>query len=126
MKRLIVVLTLLAVAVMSISAMAAEYDLGGRTIKIAGHAADGMRDYFTDGAGRGRVEMVEEAFNVKIEFVQIDWDGAEHRILTSIIAGDPVGDLLYISNRWLPLLAGNGAVLPLDDVLTEEYYASLP
>jgi multiple sugar transport system substrate-binding protein len=126
MKRLIVVLTLLAVAVMNISAMAAEYDLGGRTIKIAGHAADGMRGYFTDGAGRGRVEMVEEAFNVKIEFVQIDWDGAEHRILTSIIAGDPVGDLLYISNRWLPLLAGNGAVLPLDDVLTEEYYASLP
>jgi ABC-type glycerol-3-phosphate transport system substrate-binding protein len=124
MKRLVCVL--LAVLLLSVPVLAAEYDLGGRTIKIAGHSADGMRQYFTDGEGRGRLELVEEAFNCKIEFEQIDWDGAENRILASIVAGDPVGDLIYISNRWLPLLAGNGALLPLDDILTEEYYASLP
>jgi len=124
MKRLVCVL--LAVLLLSVPVLAAEYDLGGRTIKIAGHSAEGMRQYFTDGEGRGRLELVEEAFNCKIEFVQIDWDGAENRILASIVAGDPVGDLIYISNRWLPLLAGNGALLPLDDILTEEYYASLP
>lgn len=124
MKRLVSVL--LVVLLFSVPVLAAEYDLGGQTIKIASYMADGMREYFTDGEGRGRLEKVEEAFNCKIEFVQVDWDGAEHRILASIIAGDPVGDLIYITNRWLPLLAGNGALLPLDDILTEEYYASLP
>jgi hypothetical protein len=74
---------------LSVPVLAAEYDLGGRTIKIAGHSGDGMREYFTDGEGRGRLEKVEEAFNAKIEFVQIDWDGAENRILTSVVAGDP-------------------------------------
>jgi len=123
-KRLVSVL--LVVLLFSVPVLAAEYDLGGQTIKIASYMADGMREYFTDGEGRGRLEKVEEAFNCKIEFVQVDWDGAEHRILASIIAGDPVGDLIYITNRWLPLLAGNGALLPLDDILTEEYYASLP
>jgi len=126
MKRLVLVVALVTIVMLSVPVFAAEYDLGGETIKIAGHVADGMREYFTDGEGRGRLERVEEAFNVNIEFVQIEWDGAENRILTSILAGDPVGDLLYVSNRWLPLLAGNGALLPLDDVLTDDYYASLP
>ncbi|NLL42939.1 MAG: extracellular solute-binding protein [Firmicutes bacterium] len=126
MKRLALVLTVLLVVLLSLPVLGAEYDFNGRTIKIAGHVGDGMREYFADGEGRGRLEKVEEAFNVKIEFVQIEWDGAENRILTSILAGDPIGDLIYVSNRWLPLLAGNGGILPLDDVLGEEYYANLP
>lgn len=105
---------------------AAEYDLNGRTIRIAGHEAEGMKAYFESGDGRGRIELVEEAFNAKIEFVPLTWEGAVDSMLTSIIAGDPVGDLLFINNRWLPQLAGQGAILSLDDVLTDEYYASLP
>ena len=126
MNRKVLVLTLLVVVLLSMPVLAAEYDFNGRTIKIAGHVGDGMREYFADGEGRGRLEKVEEAFNVKIEFVQIEWDGAENRILTSIVAGDPLGDLLYVSNRWLPLLAGNGGLRALDDVLKEDYYANLP
>ena len=126
MRRGFIVVAVLLVVLLSVPVLAADFDLGGRTIKIAGHSGDGMREYFADGEGRGRLEKVEEAFNAKIEFVQIEWDGAENKILTSIVAGDPLGDIIYISNRWIPLLAGNGGLLPLDDVLGEDYYANLP
>ena len=53
----------------------------------AGHEANGMKAYFENGEGRGRIEMAEEAFNVKIEFVPLTWDGAVDSILTSILAG---------------------------------------
>lgn len=127
MKRIawLLVLALLAVFLVT-PVFAAEYDLHGRVIKIASHEAEGMEGYFASGDGRGRIELVEEAFNVKIEFVPLTWGTAEDTILTSIIAGDPVGDLLFINNRWLPIFAGQGALLPLDDILGEEYYASLP
>ncbi len=117
------VLAILAVNLLT-PVFAAEYDLGGRLIKIASHEMEGMEGYFESGDGRGRIEMVEEAFNVKIEFVPLTWGTAEDTILTSIVAGDPVGDLLFINNRWLPIFASQGALLPLDDVLGEDYYAS--
>lgn len=121
---MILVLSLFVFGVASVSA--AEYDLGGRTVTIARYDIEGMENYFASGAGRGRVEMVEEMFNVKIAFAGIPWDGGSDIILTSILAGDPVGDIFVVTNRWIPTLAANNALLPLDDVLDEEYYQSLP
>lgn len=120
----VLVLSLAVVAAVSVSA--AEYDLGGRTVTIARYEIEQMQEYFGSGDGRGRVELVEEMFNVKIAFVDIPWDGGPDIILTSILAGDPVGDIFVVTNRWIPTLAGNNALLPLDDVLGEEYYQSLP
>lgn len=110
----------------AVPVFAGEYDLGGRVIKIASHEAEGMEGYFESGDGRGRIELAEEMFKIKIEFVPLTWGTAEDTIMTSIVAGDPVGDLLFINNRWLPVFASQGALLPLDDILTDEYYASLP
>ena len=46
--------------------------------------------------------------------------------MTTILGGDPIGDIIYITNRWIPVLAQNGALLPLDEYLTDDYYESLP
>ena len=121
-----VVLVALALAVSGI-AMAGEYDMGGRTVKIAAVQVDeGMREYFESGDGRGRIQLVEQEFNCKIELVPFAWDGGENTIMTTILGGDPIGDIIYITNRWIPVLAQNGALLPLDEYLTDDYYESLP
>lgn len=132
MKRplywLILCLTLV-VSMMAVSVVgtAGQFDLGGRTVKIAAvQVEEGMADYFAQGDGRGRIQLVEEEFNCKIELVPFAWDGGEDTIMASILAGDPLGDILYVTNRWVPVLAKQGALLALDEYLTEEYYQSLP
>jgi multiple sugar transport system substrate-binding protein len=107
--------------------MAEGFDLGGRTVKIASvKVNEGMADYFAKGEGRGRIQAVEKEFNCKIELVPFAWDGAENMIMSTILSGDPIGDIIYVTNGWISTLARNGAILALDDYLTEDYYESLP
>ena len=125
-RNVAVILALSLVIFGAVSAMASGYDLGGRTVTIVRYDIEQMQDYFRSGDGRGRIEAVEEMFNVKIDFAGIPWDAGYDVILTSILAGDPVGDIFIVTNRWIPTLAGNNALLALDDILNEDYYQSLP
>ena len=102
------------------------YDLGGRTVTIATYNVNVLETYFTDGLGRGRLELVEEMFNCDIEFYELTWEGAIDTIMASHMAGDPVGDIYSFPNHWMVELASQGALRPLDDILDDEYYASLP
>lgn len=103
-----------------------KLDLGGRTVTIATYNTHLLDKYFSDGLGRGRLELVEDMFNVNIEFYDLTWDGAIDTIMASIMAGDPVGDIFSFPNHWLIQLASQGALYPLDDILGDDYYASLP
>lgn len=105
-----------------------EQVLGGRTIKIASYLVDeGMKSYFTEGEGVSRITLAKEVFGIAgIEFVPISWDSTVNEIATSIASGDPIGDIFPIANRFVYNLAPINAIRPMDDVLDEEYYASLP
>ena len=131
MKRRFVVM--LTVALLLIILSANVYgswrevpDLGGRTVTIATYNVHLIDNYFNDGLGRGRLEMVEEMFNCNIEFYELTWEGAIDTIMASHMAGDPVGDIYSFPNHWMVELASQGALLPLDGILDDEYYTSLP
>lgn len=123
----VMVITLVLVGgVLVFGAGAQEFDLEGRTVKIAGYHAPAMEEYFSEGEGRGRIDDVEEAFNIEIEFVAYDWGQAEDEVISSVIAGDPVGDIIVTNNRHMTTYAAEDAIYPVDDLLDDEYYNSLP
>lgn len=125
--RIISLALVLSLAVVGASLVsAAEHDLGGQTVRIASYLSNEMINYFGEGEGRGVVQQVEDMFGVKLEFVYIPWDGGPDAIMSSVLAGDPVGDIFVVTNRWIPILAGNNALLAMDHILDEDYYQSLP
>ncbi len=122
----IVLALILTVGLVSFATAAEDFDLGERTVKISGYHAPAMEEYFFEGEGQGRVEAVEDAFNIEIEFVAYDWGAAEEEVISSVIAGDPVGDIIITNNRHMTTYAAENAIFPVDDLLDEDYYDSLP
>lgn len=115
----------LVLCAVTAGAAAPKFDLGGRTVKISSYYD--FTGYFKDGNGRGRIEIVEKLFNCKIEFpALLPWSGGPEKIITSVAAGAPEGDLFVITNRWIPQLVDNGALMSLEKVLDNAYYRTLP
>lgn len=63
------------------------------------------------------VAEVEEKYNVKIEFVNLTWDGIQESINTSILAGKPDCDIYEGDLSFLIPAALNGFATNLEDVL---------
>lgn len=103
-----------------------EIDLGGRTITITSYYQPSFEAYFKDGNGRGRLETVGEMFNCDFVFENLAWTTRNPDIITSVAAGDPLGDIFVITNRSIYPLASAGAVRAMDDILDDAYYNSLP
>jgi len=72
------------------------------------------------------VARVEEKYNVKIEFVNLTWDGIQESINTSILAGKPDCDIYEVGSFGFSAVCAGYAtnlaeVLPADaDVLTDQ------
>lgn len=63
------------------------------------------------------VKEVEEKYNVRIEFVNLTWDGIQESINTSILAGQPDCDIYEGDLGFLIPAALNGFATNLEDVL---------
>jgi len=62
---------------------------------------------------------------VKVEMEFVGWAELWNKIITSIGAG-AAPDVMYIGSRWVPALADMGAIVPLDEYITEEKRAMYP
>ncbi len=63
------------------------------------------------------VKEVEEKYNVKIEFVNLTWDGIQESINTSILAGTPDCDIYETDMTFGIPAALNGFATNLEDIL---------
>lgn len=125
MRKLMLVALALVLCATAAMAAAPKYDLGGRTIKISSYYD--FTGYFKDGNGRGRIELIEKTFNCKIAFSPLlPWTGGPEKIITSVAAGAPEGDLFVVTNRWIAPLASAGAIMSMEKVLDNAYYKTLP
>ena len=67
------------------------------------------------------VKEVEEKYNVRIEYVNLTWDGIQESISTSILAGNPDCDI-YLTDLSFGIPAAlNGYAVNLEDVLDSSY-----
>ena len=63
------------------------------------------------------VKEVEDKYNVRIEFVNLTWDGIQESINTSILAGTPDCDIYEGDMSFLIPAALNGFCTNLADVI---------
>jgi len=62
---------------------------------------------------------------VRIEMEFVGWGALWDRIITSIATG-AAPDVMYVGSRWIPALAGMGALIPLDELISPEKRAMYP
>lgn len=135
MKRstaLLLVVILLSALAASVAAEEQKWDLGGRTIRIQTRWWDvsplGARGdynwYEPDVRLQAHIQQVEEMLNCKIEFVHRGSSGATI-LREGILAGEQPFDFSHITES-LPVLAIDGLIQPLDDVLEPDFYDAFP
>jgi len=119
----------LLVCMMAATAVAAPYDFGGQTVRISGgfknSSTFGIN--FEDARGQGHLQEVEEMFNVKIEWIDDDSSWNPEKFIANVLAGDPVADIQLLDReRAFFKVAAEGLLMPLDDIITEEYLENIP
>jgi len=69
-----------------------------------------------------REAELEKEFNVSIEWLNIPWDGFMETLTASVLAGDPVADIIRIAPEWFYPLVKGGFLQPLNELfdLTKE------
>lgn len=119
------IMALLILMLMAGVAFAGPYDFGGETVKFAAHYD--ISSAFAEGEGLAHLQDVEGMFNVNIEFVTMPVLELLSQLPASTMAGDPLGDVIVNAPLWFAYnWYRSGALRPLDDVLGDEYYDSLP
>jgi len=123
--KVLCVLTVILLVSSSLAFAARTYDFGGKTVKIS--ARSDLSANFESGEAKEHLEWVEKTFNVKIEFLIHGTYPTNilPKVLASAMAGEALSDVMIDDTWTLCLLVGNDLVLPLDDVLDEEYFTDL-
>jgi len=103
---------------------AASYDLKGKTVTFVGWWD--YLDKFAPGKEReGRIQEAEKKFNCKIVAKPLNWDDYTSLLMTRLLSGD--SEYVWLMNHnFFWQLAARDAFCPLDKVLPQSYYKSLP
>lgn len=65
------------------------------------------------------IEAAEAKYNVKIEYVTVDYGQIVEQFTTSSLAGEPFADIVRMELFWMfPKLVVDGFIAPLDDYIT--------
>jgi len=125
MKASTVLLISLMVLSLGIAAQAAEYDFGGETVTFS--FMWDLTPQFGEGEGKAHIDWVEEQFNVDIEFIVTPGYDPIEAIISGVMAGDPKADVYFLQDPpMMKRVAREGALYPLDDVVSDDYFSSLP
>lgn len=92
------------------------YDSTMDSIDVNPNVSDPERDQMMF----DNLKAVEEKYNVKIEFVNLTWDGIQESINTSILAGKPDCDIYEADLSFAIPAVANGYVQKLDDVIPSD------
>lgn len=103
------------------------YDFGGATVKIW-HSLSYDRLYSDNPEGLAHLDMVENMFNVKLEW-GTPGSPIDTRIMDTLVADVIAGDapdLIRLQTRGLSLAALAGLLRPIDDVVDEDFKNRIP
>lgn len=101
-----------------------SYDFKGKVVKIGApwditpkQGVDAKTDRFIE-----RINKYEQKWNFKIQWVTVGWDKYIEKYQSSIMAGDPVADILYIISRdCYPAFFKSGIAYPVSDLGVFDY-----
>ncbi|QYR22634.1 extracellular solute-binding protein [Paenibacillus sp. sptzw28] len=94
-----------------------DFDMGGRTIKIVNFWSLEIPEDNPDNIQRKKnLEALMKKHNFKVEYVVIDGAEYQKKVTASLLAGEPVGDLIAVSKSYtIPTLASQDLLWPVDE-----------
>lgn len=94
-----------------------DFDMGGKTIKIVawwnmeitGEDPDSIQ-------ARENLEKLKEKHNFDVEYVEIDFGEYQERITASLLANEPVGDIIRVGKKYtIPSFTQQDLLWPVDE-----------
>jgi len=99
-----------------------DFDLGGRTLKLVSWYDEQVGEGSPDSiAISENMEALKEKHNFDIEYVVVDYGEYQERVTASLIAGEPLGDIIRLPRPWMiPTLTRQGLFHPVDEYVVNE------
>ena len=94
-----------------------DFDLGGRTIKVVAWWDMTIGEDNPDNIQRKKnLEALEKKHNFKIEYVAIDYGEYQQKVTASLLAGEPIGDIVRLGKNYtIPALVKQDLLWPIDE-----------
>jgi ABC-type glycerol-3-phosphate transport system substrate-binding protein len=94
-----------------------DFDLGGKTIKIVSWWDMTIPDDNPDNIQRKKnLEELMEKHNFKVEYVAIDYGEYQEKVTASLLAGEPIGDIVRLGKNYtVPTLVKQDLLWPVDE-----------
>ncbi|WP_277679763.1 ABC transporter substrate-binding protein [Gracilibacillus dipsosauri] len=94
-----------------------DFDLGGKTIKIVSWWDMTIPDDNPDNIQRREnLEALMEKHNFKVEYIAIDYGEYQEKVTASLIAGEPIGDIVRLGKTYtVPALVKQDLLWPIDE-----------
>lgn len=111
-----------------------DFDLGGKTIKIVSWWDMTIPEDTPDNIQRKKnLEDLMQKHNFKVEYVAIDYGEYQEKVTASLLAGEPIGDIVRLGKTYtVPTLVKQDLLWPIDEYtknpvafnqkVTNEYY----
>lgn len=94
-------------------------DLGGRVIRLAAWWDDTPTEDSADGIYRIEAqEKVKKKYNVDIQYINIPFEEYMDNFTTSVLAGEPMADMLVLEFKRAIVPVQDGLVIPLSEYTT--------
>jgi maltose-binding protein MalE len=99
-----------------------DFDMGGRTIKIVNFWSLEIPEDNPDNIQRKKnLEALMKKHNFKVEYVVIDFAEYQNKVTASLLAGEPVGDIISIARSYtIPTLVSQDLLWPVDEFTKNE------
>lgn len=94
-----------------------DFDLGGKTIKVVSWWDMEMQPDNPDNIKKiENLEALKEKHNFDIEYVFIDYDEYQSKVVASLTAGEPIGDIVRLGKTYtVPTLVKQDFLWPIDE-----------
>lgn len=94
-----------------------DFDMGGRTIKVVAWWDMQIEDNNPDNIQRiANLEALKKKHNFNIEYVSIDFGEYQEKVVASLMAGEPLGDIVRLGKGYsIPALTKQDLLWPLEE-----------
>ncbi|WP_237163181.1 extracellular solute-binding protein [Paenibacillus sp. BIHB 4019] len=94
-----------------------DFDMGGRVIKIVSWWDMTISEDNPDNIQRKKnLEELMEKHNFKVEYVAVDYGEYQQKVVASLVAGEPLGDIVRLGKAYMiPSLVQQDLIWPIDE-----------
>ncbi|MCA0753469.1 extracellular solute-binding protein [Paenibacillus sp. N4] len=99
-----------------------DFDMGGRTIKWVSWYDESIKEDNPDNIKKKEnLDALMQKHNFKMEYVVVDYGEYQNKVTASLVAGEPLGDIIRVARPWMiPTLVNQGLFSPVDEYTKNE------